>query len=403
MLVSVFKHQGVLAVAITLCSMIPDSASAESPTIQQSGYATIECEVDGRLVRCMIVTGIRRSLIDSTTFDMRGREIGDVVGIKDSPETTIEVTPLSEEIRVSSGNVLVDLKHVGVADLSRLQSNSVVEFDMILGNDFLENVVLNVAPKRIWVSSHFDEDPQRFDTVPLKVEDNRPVLPVSLPGLGVREFQIFTGRNGTIDITEPTASRMRELNLVKDMSNGWHFSVNGLESRRGLICAGATIGSASFSNLPAHVDVSNSIGMGLLKHMRISLDWRNQLIYLEKDRSRTINWFPRNDSGVLCKFPERSKLLIVNVIADSPGSTANLAANDEILSIEGKVPGELTVDSVGSFFSPSDSPVRIVYSRNGQQHETMMRIPKTYEYPPKWEKPSEQKAREFFEQLESDR
>ncbi|MBL8817853.1 MAG: PDZ domain-containing protein [Planctomyces sp.] len=394
------KREGIV-IAFWLVTIFTrrDCFASESPTLQQSDVPIIEAVVDGRQIRCLVATGTRVSIIDRSMIDITRYRLNQRKKILNSKGRELDVEVI-ENLELFSGDLSVSLLKVGVADLSELTKSTGVKFDMVLGDDFVKNIVLNFTPERIWVSKDFKQGSDEFDAFPIKYQNDRPLLPLHFQGLGTRQFEIHTGFNLTTKLTKATSERLHELGRARDAGQSRFENIDGTVDNRRVICADVAIGPRAFQNVPAYVDKVNAIGMGLLKHLRISIDSPNQMIYVAKESGKEINWFPRNDSGMMFTFPVSSRLVIVDVIENSPGSQAGLEANDEIVSIEGKSPRDLTFDSLRGFLCQTESPVQIVYSRNGAQHTTELRIPRTYVYPPLWGDSPEKEAKKRFEQLE---
>ena len=388
------RHTYLVSLTAILSIFVP--ANADPPSFAQAQLPVIDGFIGDRPVRCLVSTTTPVSAIDIQSISDPEIELKFRRFISDAHTTDDAILVYGVEIRV--GNATVRMPSVGVGDLSKHRAIALQEFDVVLGNDFLEHVVLNFSPEKVWISKSFEQPDEDFNMVPLKFENGLPIVDVRMQALGVRHFAICSTSGYELHLTESTFDRLTELGRAVKVDDSFSDPTTGRPPELLATCADVTIGSCRFENVPAYITASNAIGMGLLKRMRISIDSVRKVICIGKQSHGRADWFPRNDSGTSFVFPSSSSLQVVDVTSGSAGDQAGLKVHDEVLLIGEKAPKDLELDSLRGFLCQTEAPVRIVFMRDGKRYETMLRIPMTYEYPPKWDKSPEEKAREFFEQ-----
>ncbi|MBL8820623.1 MAG: PDZ domain-containing protein [Planctomyces sp.] len=391
-----FAKRQTYLVSLTAILSIFVPANADPPGFAQSRFPVIDGFIDNHPVRCLISTTTPVSAIDIRSISDPEIKLKYRRLISDSSTTDDAILISDVEVRV--GDAAVRVPSFGAGDLSRYRAMAFQEFDVVLGNDFLKHVVLNFSPEKVWISKDFEQPDEDFDMVPLKFEHGFPILDVRLRALGVRGFAISTTSDCELQLTKPTSDRLVELGSAAHCRESVSDTSAGSAPELLVTCANVTIGSCRFENVPAYVTESNTIGMDLLRRIRVSVDFVRNIIYISKKSLGRADWFPRNDSGTKFVFRDTSSLQVVDVTSGSAGDQAGLKVGDEVLLIGEKVPKDLELGSLRCFLCQSESPVRIVFMRDGKRYETELKIPKTYEYPPKWDKSLEEKAREFFEQ-----
>jgi len=187
------------------------------------------------------------------------------------------------------------------------------------------------------------------------------------------EFLIDTGMGGTVAFNTPFVN---ENNLMS--KTGKHrktiakslgaemISYTGRVEKFGL-------GDYDFENVPvilsqAKVGVLSAgridgiIGNKIWKKFNTIFDYKKNKLYLEPNRFFK-NPFKLDCSGLTISLNNNNKVVIKNIIQDSPGSDAGLQKGDEIISVEGNDIKNYSLSEVRDFLMQTNKTITLVINR----------------------------------------
>lgn len=160
-------------------------------------------------------------------------------------------------------------------------------------------------------------------------------------------YFIMTGAGTTMDFNTPYADAN---GLIAKTGDHYSYLVKSIAQNETKHYEGKiksfTFGSQTMSDLPigisqaksgtqAHKKVSGIIGNRILSRFNMTIDLPSKKIYLEKNKNYDAP-FSINCSGIDVQFSkDMQKVLIHQIIENSPASAAGIQVNSELVSIDG--------------------------------------------------------------------
>ena len=179
------------------------------------------------------------------------------------------------------------------------------------------------------------------------------------------------------------------------------FTADGLHVDRDIIIQEIEIAGVVFRNVPASRGKLNCIGMGLLTYLDLAVDFQNRRVYLDSESSRSASEFPQNASGIGFVYISSEAIIVGSIRNDSPASRAEVQAGDEVLSIDGKKPADLSLEELMQIVSREGQTIHIAFRRSGRYYDRDLTLKRNFEYPPTWAIPTVEESG-FLEFLEKE-
>lgn len=223
-------------------------------------------------------------------------------------------------------------------------------------------------------------------------KNNIPLVSVHFPILGSRDMLVNTGQNMSVTVTPVCAGiLMRAGEAVFRDSNktvdGDNFRMMETIVIREVECLGVT-----FQNVPAQIQSVNSVGMGILRHFDITMDFPHQITYFKviSEGERRLNGLTRS-IDIAFRDPQ-------TVVVISESTDLNIKPGDQLLELQGKPASAFTYWQIGDILDQTAQPVRCRVQR-GETVFDLEWTPKSRFEPPKSWSTRKALASEFYESL----
>jgi PDZ domain/Aspartyl protease len=316
----------------------------------ENRWVLVQASLSGRLGTFVLDTGTESTVYDFAYLKKVGAqpkgEIAPAGGLFKGISFVRTETMEFGELRFGAQTVIA-------TDLHAPDSPLPTQLDGILGYDFLSRFPFTIdyvgGWLTFWKPGSYQPVAQEL-RVPLEFDGTSIRVPVRINGKEAGPFQIDTG-NGGFCLVQHT-----KLPHLLDPRNGNGqvlFYEHGQEFGTGSASAYVThadltvgIGAKSVTWKSAPVRVLNlddphassvggfgNIGYSWLSHFRITFDYGNSKIYLLQRQS----FRPSSLSGDygLEMRPVKGKLVVRDVAANTPASSAGLRSGDELMEVDG--------------------------------------------------------------------
>lgn len=222
----------------------------------------------------------------------------------------------------------------------------------------------------------------------LRTRSNRPVVPITLPLIGVRDFLIDTGMNRAIAL---------EANRLEQLERGG-FAVRLPEPPRRISDGDGNvheeftywlrrieINGRRFENLLATTAKEAIIGMELLRHFDMTIDCPGKRLWMEALPGSDDASFAPGGTGFNFRFDPQHRLLVLeNMRSGGPSELAGIKPGDEVVAIDGTSVHGWSYYAVTDRFSQAGTNLRLKCRRNGENFEVEFTLKHRVQYPPDW-------------------
>lgn len=280
---------------------------------------------------------------------------------------------------------------VYATDLRHLEMSLGREIDGILGYDLMRHHTVRVDYNRkLFEIYDLGESPTSGSMIPFKLNMTIPTVEGSVllnnnePHPGT--FYVMTGAGTTLDFNAPYSEKYDVIHKT-----GKHFSymtksISNVETKHyeGHILS-LFFGDQKIDDLPVGIstattglqaskDVSGIIGNQILRMYNITYDFHNKSLYLMKNANYGKKLMV-NCSGIDIQMShDMKKVLIHQIIEDSPASEAGIATNAELLQVNGMSMDEINFPTIRDIFKRDGSSVDILIKENGTERNITLEL-----------------------------
>lgn len=282
-------------------------------------------------------------------------------------------------------------QHVGLIDLSGLESVYGMQMGGLLGYDFLRRFVTEIDYEKSTLTLH---DPETWSytsegyVIPLEFDNGIPQTSgrIAVQGNWIpARFVVDFGAADTINFASPFVASHELLRLASTSK-----SVNrlaGAEKQffaqtniRGRIDA-LTLGGLSMKNVPANLSIaqegayastrfSATIGEGIFSRFHVFLDYPNQRVILEPTADLQKAFPGRSTYGltILASGDDLRQFKVTGVRAGSPAEKQGFRVGDIISEVDGTAASSLTLGGLKKLFNEEGRAIAVRISRvNGTE------------------------------------
>ena len=281
--------------------------------------------------------------------------------------------------------------NVYAADLSHLEISLGRDFDGILGYDLLHHhtVHIDYDNLRMDIYDH-GNGPKNGDAIPFTLMTSIPTIKgkVVLNNNEIHEgnFFVMTGAGTTLDLNSPAAESW---DAISKTGKHYSYPMKGLGEEEALQYEGHvmsfTFGKQTVEDLPIGISTSKTgiqadkkvagiIGNRILREFNITIDVPDKMIWIDKN-SHFGEKLNINSSGIDVQMSkDMSKVLIHQVIDDSPASEAGIKENAELISLNGKSALSYALPDIKMIFRRSGETVVIRVKQDGEEKEITLKL-----------------------------
>ena len=374
--------------------ILPQDKSSDLQTrpFECTGLYIVPVRVYDQDVLGLIDTGSTACILDKEFFKNQlaaeAVDRNEEISLADGRRVSAPVFTLPIQIAgCKSAEVLTTAIDINTFD------NSDFAFQVIVGMSYLENQPIRFNGNYGKFAQITDELelPQSPAITLRRTKKKAPLVPVSLPLLGVRDFEIATGLNGAIEM-EPDrlqqlergghAVRVPEAGTEFVNPDGSKFEVKRYWLRKIDICG------VRFDNVMVATGTTSLVSMSILKHFDLTIDCNSNRLWMNS--LQTIVHCPlglngMDGMGFAAKFDAKRQLLIQeNMDADGLAIRSGIRPGDEIIEINGMSVDEYTYYSVKEEFSQASINLSLKFRRDGKDFDVDIKLKDDYPFPPEW-------------------
>jgi hypothetical protein len=311
-----------------------------------------------------------------TEGSLPGGGFGDNVaafGLANIAQTEVAGTKLKDQVFMSF-------------DLSSLAKVEGVSCDGLVGYEIARRAVVKIDyanSKLTIISPEAFHPPENAVKVPFKFNNHIPMVEAEIDGI-TGEFDVDTGNRGSLAIMRPFAEKNRlkeKYQATTEVVAGYGVGgpARGLLVRPHTLKIGTAVVNAPVGVIElgergasAATQTAGNLGSGLLKRFTLTLDYPNQVLYLEPNANfSSLDVFDRsglwvmNDAHGICE--------VKDVVKDGPAAKAGLQAGDHILAVDGS---KLSSAQLADFReklkqAPGTQIILQIQGKDGQRNVTL--------------------------------
>jgi len=367
---------------------VPD-ASALS---RRSGLILSFSTVEGREILSAIDTGCDVCLIDEMFFDTSeekaSQSVNTPVILADGRKLDGSVTPIQLQLKSHQP----EIAYAVFMDTKPLASATGVPVQAFIGMNILSRTPFGLRAPLKYIQYTDKELPPVDRALMLNSNMERLRTNVTLPGLGAQDAALDTGMLSTMRVTAGQMKRSISLGHAQAcpaLNRQTMAADGGIRDVEFYWLRSITIGETSFQNIPVCVGPHLTIGMGLIRHLNLTVDAKSRRIWIEPGPTAQTASFAPGATGYFFRFDGDGKLMVLpNMRPGGPGELAGIQPGDEIITIDGKPAADFTIYEVTDRFSQAGTSLTLTCKRDGKLFDSKLELKHRIAYPPKW---SEQK------------
>lgn len=351
---------------------------------EKSRLHIIRADVNGVAGNFVVDTGAGRSVLDERLAKRLGISLaGSVIG--KTPNGNVRLKEF-DFVEVKLGNGLVKSIRPTGTDLSSFESVTAESFDGILGVDVLAEGVLAIQGREVQVCKDVPVNFEFHEVLESKSEiADLAKLPIQISKSVKMEWQIDTGKRSCCRL-KPELIALLESQLL--VSKGTYTPITDLSGKRALkghILKEVTIAGVRFRNVPVTPANDNAIGLGLLNHLNLVLDFPNRRILIGTPPKAEVDRFPLNASGMAVGFDKSGDLKILEIRPESVAAVAGIQVGEAITLLDNRNPADLSIDIVDEILARNGATISVRVGREGTSRIIELPLSLPIEYPPDWE------------------
>jgi hypothetical protein len=354
-----------------------------------SNHVYVKVCLGDRELQFILDTGAGQSFFDMGVARAAGVSLGTHFSGRGAGAGTIDGAGVNNGAITLEGTRL-SVPVVAALDLSALPPREGHRIDGILGYNFIDQYVVAIDyvrhELRLFDATHFDYS-GRGTSLPITFAANHPVVETSLRLANgdtmSGRFVVDVGAATALALTHPfvEANQLRTRitptvhrvigggvggTAVTDLGRVAALELGGLEVRNVVTLlfgdsAGVMSGNGNWIG---------NIGGDVLRRFTVFLDYRHRRIILEP-HAGTNEPFEADMSGVTFMLPTTpGRIVVSDVLRDSPAFDAGLAAGDTVTAIDGVAPNEARLRELREHFFHEGVEVALTFVR-GRETKTV--------------------------------
>ena len=383
-----FLHPTFGGLCFLLCSILQSDDGIQET--RRTGFPVMVGGFDKASKQFLIIdTGSDGCLVDSkwATENLPGFETVRKPAKSLSGETTLSILT---NVPVHVGSQIAKPLEIGIVDMGPF-SRPDGGIRGVIGMSYLQDYVFEYsADKGCELHDELPEQGADAIILPLRNALLHPEIEIELPGLGKRWLALTHGFAGGISLSRTNTGilkRMGHLNAFPDVPM---IDARGKSSTaKAGVLRWTRIGDTEFRNVPTIESTLESIGLELLRHFRMVLDFRRGQAFLYLDGKENVRSMSLNASGMTVNLTSNGQLGILKLREETPAADLGIRVGDEISRINSLAPKELGYWAVQDILGQAGKTIPLTVVRDGKSMEIQMPLRHSFPFPPEWppEKP----------------
>lgn len=321
-------------------------------------------------------TGAEFTVIDRKRAEALGLKMAGTIEARGSGPNSAQ-TSLIADPRIAFAGLTMPLDVIAAIDLGALSLREGKRIEGIIGYGVLSRFIIDVDYARSELRFH---EPSSFvanaqaSVLPVQFHGNLPIVTVKVTDAAGAAHEahllIDTGARNAVVLAKPFLERTK-LTEGKTIAGLLGAGVGGATAQRigrlrNIELAGMKIDgpitsfSTATSGAEADPNVDGLIGGDILKRFTLTIDYPHERLLLAKNAAFGQPFeFDMSGMYFVAVDAKLDRFQVDNVIAGSPAAGAGIVAGDELVRIDGKVPGSL-------------EELRAMLRRDGESHEVVL-------------------------------
>jgi predicted aspartyl protease len=399
-------HLAALVAFVSLCFSC-DLASADElkakkqSTFFRTGVIVAAGNIENQSILCLLDTGASATVLH--------KDLEKVLPVRAKGKEEDIQTLSATERRVAYENLEVSIGAYGkqksrafIFDLSNVQEVTGLQVGAIVGADYLRNLAFVMhggAPK-------FTNSPiaptTKVTTWPISGSEIQiPEIPLEYPVLGLRNAGFDTGLSEHLAISQEFADLLLRSGDARFLTKTKHVDASGIQTKTLIAIRELKVMGVQFRNVPAEVGKLNHVGMGLLRHIDFTVDFRKSIAYLNGDAQNGRDEFPVDASGIRFVWDDRGYYRIRRIEDGSSAKEADLKLDDELVAISEIQASTLSRWQIREMLAVAGTMVEMKVRRKGNLVNVKLPLQRSFQYPPTWSSRSTE-AGDFLDALQRD-
>jgi predicted aspartyl protease len=307
-----------------------------------------------------------------------------------------------ENIEVSIGSYGQQKSRAFVFDLSNVQEVTGLQVGAIVGADYLRNLAFVMQDGMPRFTNSPIAHRTEVQTWPISGSEIQiPEIPLDYPVLGLRNAGFDTGLSEHLAISQEFADLLLRSGDARFLTKTKHLDASGVQTKSVIAIRELKVMGVQFRNVPAEVGKLNHVGMGLLRHINFTVDFKKSIAYLSGDAQDGRDTFPVDASGIRFVWDDRGYYRIRRIEDGSPAAEADLKPDDELVAISEIQASTLSWWQIREMLAVAGTMVEMTVKRNGNLMDVKLPLLRNFQYPPAWSSRSTE-AGDFLDALQKD-
>ena len=369
----------------------------------RTGFLIVPGTIAGQPANCLLDSGATISVVDLEIARSIPDRVRGPSAKSRTPSKVVEVQSL-ENIDRNCLNFPKQTGRANASDLSSFNADGGIRINAFLGMDYLQPLIFQFASERprFIQRSEFVPDPAATIHL-LKTSDHaqsHSMVSIDLPVLGEREFIIDTGYNDCVAISSDWIKRLLRAGEAVLLQEVVAVDGSGARKKTLYVIREIQILGITMRNVPALESELNLVGLGLMRHLDFSIDFKNSVAYILPS-SRSVDAFDADASGLRTVFQPDHGLTVSRIMPASSAEKNKIEVGDQLLEIDGRIASELSAWEIRKLLSQAGKTIPLKVKSGDQVRDIQLPLSRNFEYPPKWKRRSTD-ADAFLKSLEND-
>ena len=395
-----FRLCSLLVLAFTV-----QAVAGDHPVRSEFECATVRGCVNERPVQLLIDTGAVKCGLDVRVRKALGVKVLSEMTVS-APSGTVSI-PVCEPIHLTIDKYPVRSVEPVQLDLQMLTSMGLFGIEGIVGRDALSHHVVVISDGTV---SILDSVPPRFEVIQKqtfkRADSNVASLPVFIPTLEGQQvtLEIDTGSTEACRFKESVIASLKANRQIVTGLSQRGSDVKGVVNGTSFILREIIVAGVRFRNVRVTSARNNAIGLELLRHLNLALDFPQRQIVIAKPAKDVVDHFPQNASGMGIRFDAADNLKVLAVRPDGPAEGAGIRIGDIVLMLDSRNPVELSIYEVDDIVAQNGRTIPVRLRRDSAEFTVDLPLKLPFEYPPNWASLDKEQAdfEEFLRKQDND-
>lgn len=339
----------------------------------------------------LLDTGAGATILAQSTAEAMGLKVRGKSRATGAGPGVVDTTIL-RDVDIHFGGISVELDRVAALPLTPLSLIEGRAIEGVIGFNVIEQYVIEIDYARRVLRFR---DPASFVSpadavvVPIGFSRNHPVVDASmtLPNGTVLPLRMMvdTGARSAIVINRPFAEAHGVYDAVRPAIEGsFGAGVGGFTTQRIGRVQRFTLGGFAFESplvsvsrdrqgAGADTQVDGLVGGELLRRFTLTIDYSRRRLLLQPNGDLP-EPFEFDMGGVFLKSADTSfnRTVVRQLLPDSPATEAGMQVGDEIVSIDGRLASEMTIDTIRHLLRQPGRRYELRLMRSGEEVRAML-------------------------------